>query len=130
MRTSIIGAGSFGTALSTVVSAHSEQVTIWGRDPNLVLAVNERHENPIYLSGTALPQHVRATTSLEEALSGAELVICATPSQVTREVIGKAREFLPDAVPLLAVAKGIENETLLTMTEVLEDCLPERYHPY
>jgi glycerol-3-phosphate dehydrogenase (NAD(P)+) len=130
MRTCIIGAGSFGTALSTVVSVHSERVTIWGRDPKLVLAVNEQHENPVYLSGVALPQKVRATTSLEEALSGSELVICATPSHVTREVIGKARDFLPHAVPLLTVAKGIENETLLTMTEVLEDCLPEEYHPY
>ena len=47
MRTCIIGAGSFGTALSTVASVHSEQVTIWGRDPKLVLAVNEQHENPV-----------------------------------------------------------------------------------
>src|SRR5258708_19948321 len=130
MRTCIIGAGYLVAAVSAVVSVHSEQVRIWGRDPKLVVAVNEQHENPVYLSGVALPQKVRATTSLEEALSGSELVICATPSHVTREVIGKARDFLPHAVPLLTVAKGIENETLLTMTEVLEDGLPEEYHPY
>ena len=130
MRACIIGSGSFGTALSTVASVHCEQVMLWGRDPGLVSAINERHENPVYLPGIPLPDRVRASADLEEALAGAELVVSATPSHVTREVIGRAVRFLPRSVPVLTVSKGIENETLLTMTEVLEDCLPEEYHPY
>jgi len=130
MRACIIGSGSFGTALSTVVSVHCEHVMLWGRDPDLVSAINERHENPLYLPGIPLQSRVRASTDLEEALAGAELVVSATPSQVTRQVISRAARFLPRGVPLLTVSKGIENDTLLTMTEVLEDCLPEEYHPY
>ena len=130
MRACIIGSGSFGTALSTVVSVHCDHVMLWGRDPGLVAEINERQENPLYLPGIPLPSGVRASADLEEALAGAELVISATPSQVTREVIGRAVRFLPRGVPLLTVSKGIENDTLLTMTEVLEDCLPEEYHPY
>src|SRR5262249_29717286 len=130
MRACIIGSGSFGTALSTVASVHCEQVMLWGRDPALVSAINERRENPVYLPGIQLPDRVRASTDLEEVLAGAELVVSATPSQVAREVIGRAARFLPRGVPLLTVSKGIENDTLLTMIEVLEDCLPEEYHPY
>jgi glycerol-3-phosphate dehydrogenase (NAD(P)+) len=57
-------------------------------------------------------------------------VVAATPSHATREVMGHALPFLPKGVPIITVAKGIENDTLLTMTEVLEDCLPDAYHPY
>ncbi len=130
MRACIIGSGSFGTALSTVLAAHCDQVRIWGRDEKLVAAINERKENPVYLPGISLPQSLSASTSLEEALSGCELVVSATPSHATREVTQRARPFLPKQVPLITVSKGIENDSLLTMTEVLEDSLPEEFHPY
>ncbi|HET9158232.1 MAG TPA: NAD(P)H-dependent glycerol-3-phosphate dehydrogenase, partial [Myxococcaceae bacterium] len=64
-----------------------------------------------------------------DALIDAELVVFATPSHATRDVAGKALPFLREHAPLVTVAKGIENETLLTMTQLLEDCLPEHYHP-
>jgi glycerol-3-phosphate dehydrogenase (NAD(P)+) len=73
---------------------------------------------------------VRATLELSEALEGAELVVLATPSHATRDIVSRALNHLPRHVPLLTVAKGIENESLLTMTELLEDCLPEEFHPY
>jgi glycerol-3-phosphate dehydrogenase (NAD(P)+) len=130
MRACIIGSGSFGTALSTVLAAHCDQVRIWGRDEKLVAAINERKENPVYLPGIPLPQSLSASTSLEEALSGCELVVSATPSHATREVIIRARPYLPKQIPLITVSKGIENDSLLTMTEVLEDSLPEEFHPY
>ncbi len=86
-------------------------------------------ENRTYLPGIPVSPRVRATVSLEEALAGAELVVFATPSHVMRDVVRKALPHLPEHVPLLTVAKGIENETLMTMTQLLEDCLPEKYHP-
>ncbi|MDQ3266890.1 MAG: NAD(P)-dependent glycerol-3-phosphate dehydrogenase [Myxococcota bacterium] len=126
----VIGSGSFGTALTSVLSSTSERVMIWGRDAELIAAINERHENPSYLPGIPLAANVRGTTSLEEALEHAELVVSATPSHATREVMRRAVPHLPKHVPIITVSKGIENETLLTMTELLEDCLPEEFHPY
>ena len=129
-RASVIGSGSFGTALANVLASTSEQVSLWGRDPELVVTLNERHENPDYLPGIPVAKNVKATSSLEEALFGTELAVCAIPSHAFREVMKGAVPYLPKHVPIVTVAKGIENETLLTMTELLEDCLPEDYHPY
>ncbi|XXF79393.1 NAD(P)-dependent glycerol-3-phosphate dehydrogenase [Myxococcaceae bacterium GXIMD 01537] len=130
MRGSVIGSGSFGTALANTLAQNCEEVRLWGREPDLVEAINARHENPTYLPGIPLSPRVRATSSLQEALEGSEMVVLATPSHATREVVLKALPHLPTHVPLMTVAKGIENDTLLTMTELLEDCLPEQYHPY
>lgn len=130
MRASVIGSGSFGTALANVLAVNCEHVGLWGRDAALAEALNTRHENATYLPGIPLSPRVRATTHLGEALEGAELVVLAAPSHATREVVAHALPHLPRHVPLVTVAKGIENETLLTMTELLEDCLPEEYHPY
>jgi glycerol-3-phosphate dehydrogenase (NAD(P)+) len=130
MRSSVIGSGSFGTALANTLAVNCEEVCLWGRDPALADAINTRHENPTYLPGIPLSPRVHATLNLEEALTGAELVILAMPSHATRDIVSRAVKHLPRHVPLITVAKGIENETLLTMTELLEDCLPEEFHPY
>ncbi|MCE9669421.1 NAD(P)-dependent glycerol-3-phosphate dehydrogenase [Myxococcus stipitatus] len=130
MRGSVIGSGSFGTALANVLAVNCEEVRLWGRESTVVDAINARHENPTYLPGIPISDRVRATRELEEALVGSELVVLATPSHATREVVARAKAFLPKHVPIVTVSKGIENETLLTMTELLEDCLPEEFHPY
>jgi glycerol-3-phosphate dehydrogenase (NAD(P)+) len=130
MRSCVIGSGSFGTALANTLAVNCEEVRLWGRDAALAEAINTRHENPTYLPGIPLSPRVRATVQLQEALEGAELVILATPSHATRDIVSRATAHLPRHVPLLTVAKGIENETLQTMTELLEDCLPEEFHPY
>ncbi len=130
MRSSVIGSGSFGTALANSLAVNCEEVRLWGRDAALAESINTRHENPTYLAGIPLSPRVRATLELAEALEGAELVVLATPSHATRDIVSRALPALPRHVPIVTVAKGIENETLLTMTELLEDCLPEEYHPY
>lgn len=130
MRSCVIGSGSFGTALANVLATTCDEVAIWGRDARLIEAINSKHENPNYLAGVPLSPKIRATGSLEEALRGSELVVSATPSQATREVMKRALPHLPKRVPIITVSKGIENGTLLTMTELLEDCLPEEFHPY
>ncbi|MBF5043614.1 NAD(P)-dependent glycerol-3-phosphate dehydrogenase [Aggregicoccus sp. 17bor-14] len=130
MRATVIGSGSFGTALANVLATNCSQVQMWAREPELVQAINTRHENPTYLPGIPIASNVRASHSLQEALAGADLVVAATPSHATRDVMGQALPHLPQGVPIITVAKGIENDTLLTMTEVLEDCLPDAYHPY
>ena len=125
----VYGAGSFGTAVATVLAGNFETVMLWGRDEALIKALNTQHENTNYLPGMKLPVNIVGTTSIEEAATGAELIVTATPSHATRELLGKALPFLPKHVPIVCVAKGIENETLMTMTELHEQCLPEEMHP-
>jgi glycerol-3-phosphate dehydrogenase (NAD(P)+) len=129
MRASVIGLGSFGTALANILASRCDEVRAWAREAAVVESINVGRENRAYLPGIAVSPRVRATLSLEEALAHSEMVVFATPSHATRDVVGRALHHLPLHVPLLTVAKGIENETLLTMTQLLEDCLPEQYHP-
>jgi glycerol-3-phosphate dehydrogenase (NAD(P)+) len=129
MRASVIGLGAFGTALANILASRCDEVRAWAREPTVVESINVGRENRAYLPGIPVSPRVRATLSLEEALAHTELVVFATPSHATRDVAKKALHHLPLHVPLLTVAKGIENETLLTMTQLLEDCLPDQYHP-
>jgi glycerol-3-phosphate dehydrogenase (NAD(P)+) len=130
MKASVIGAGSFGTAVATVLASNCTEVRLWGRDAEVAAAINSKHENPRYLPGIQLPPNLRAVTELEPLLEGTDLLVCALPSQATRESVQRALQHLPAGVPIVTGSKGIENETLLTMTEVLESCLPEERHPY
>jgi len=129
MRASVIGLGAFGTALANTLASRCDEVRAWARESKVVDSINGPRENKTYLPGIAVSPRIRATPSLEEALGGAELVVFATPSHATRDVLRNALPFLHEHVPLLTVAKGIENETLMTMTQLLEDCLPEAFHP-
>ncbi len=128
-KATVLGAGSFGTAMATVLSANFEDVALWARDAAQVEAINRTHQNAGYLPGLTLSERIAATTDLQQALSDAQIVIVGIPSQATRAVLAQAAPFMPRHVPVITIAKGIENDTLLTMTEVLEQCLPEDFHP-
>jgi len=130
MRSTVLGAGSWGTALSSVLASKGYPVTLWGRDQAVVDAVVTRHENPRYLPGIELPPSLGATTSLGRALEGAELLVLAVPSFAVRSVAIEAKHLVHAGVPIVSAAKGIESETLMTMNEVLEDVLPVAMHPY
>lgn len=130
MRCAVIGAGSFGTAMANVLAAQGFSARLWARDAALARAITERNENPAYLPGIPLAASLAATGDLAEALDGAELVVMATPAQAAREVLTKLKPHLPRAVPIVTLSKGIENGTLLTMTEVMEDILETQWHPY
>lgn len=127
-KATVLGAGSFGTAVAQVLAANFDEVVLWGRDGAMVETLNATHQNVSYLPGLPLSEKIRGSTDLAEAAAHAELVIVATPSQATRELLGRAHEVIPMGVPIVTVAKGIEVGTLCTMTEVLEQSLPERYH--
>src|SRR6267142_4866391 len=130
MRASVIGGGSWGTALAAVLGNNGYDVVIWSYEKDVALALAERHENPRYMPGLPLPEKVTGTHDLAQALAGAELVVAANPSHVTRAVMQQALPHLPKATPIVSATKGIENETLFTMHEVLEDVLPSELHPY
>ncbi len=128
MKATVLGAGSFGTAMASVLAANFSEVSMWARDLRLVENINAQRQNTAYLPGLTLSEQVAATADLSHALSGTALVVVAIPSQGTRSVMTVAAEFIPKDVPIVTVAKGIENDTLLTMTEVLQSCLPPRLH--
>lgn len=130
MRVGVVGAGAFGTAIAGLLAGREHKVRLWALEPEIVPAVNERHENPLYLAGIPLPASVEATANLGLAVHDAQMVVLAAPSHAQREVAVRLKPLLPPNIPIVTVAKGIENGTLLTMTEVLEDVFPVERHPY
>jgi len=128
-KVTVIGSGAWGTALGHLMAQQGAQVNAWAFEPEVVEEINVHHENRTFLPGFPLPESYRATHSLQEALQGAELVLIVCPSHVMRAVMTSAAPYLPPEVPLVSATKGIENETLMTMSEVLEDVLPVAFHP-
>lgn len=118
-RTAVLGAGSWGTALAGHLATVGHDVTLWARDPALVRDITARRANAVYLPDVALPAAVQPTASLEEALTGAELVVCAVPSHGVRTVIRSAVAFVPPGVTVVSATKGLEPDTLLRISELL-----------
>ena len=129
MRSTVLGAGSWGTALGAVLAGKGFPVAIWDADGAPLETIAARHENVRYLPGIPLPEALRAEPDLERALDGAELVVIAVPSQAVRSVVVRALPNLRAGVPICTVAKGVEVDSLMTMSEVLEDVLPVDLHP-
>ncbi|HEX9291812.1 MAG TPA: NAD(P)H-dependent glycerol-3-phosphate dehydrogenase [Anaeromyxobacteraceae bacterium] len=130
MRSTVLGAGSWGTALGATLASKGYPVTVWDKDVPVLDAIAQKHENARYLPGVQLPATLGATADIARALEGAELVVFAVPSQAVRKVAIEAKRLLHAGVPVCSVAKGIEVDTLMTMSEVLEDVLPVQMHPY
>jgi len=120
----VIGAGSWGTTLASICSRHGP-TAIWAREDEVVEDINERHANNLYLSGFRLPAALRATRSLQEAVGRCEVVVMAVPSPYFRAVLGQAAPYVQRGVPIVSVAKGFEPSTLLRMTEVIAEVIPE-----
>jgi len=121
----VIGGGSWGTALAKHLADKGFAVTMWCRRPEIAAAIGETHQNARYLPGIELPRTLRATADLEATLKRADLVLAVVPSHVTREVLAAAGPALPQGVPVVSCTKGIENGSLMLMSEVLQEALPE-----
>jgi glycerol-3-phosphate dehydrogenase (NAD(P)+) len=124
-RIAIIGGGAWGTALALVAARAGAEVTLWARDPAIVAGINERHENAVYLPGIPLDRAIAATSELQVALGGADAALLVVPAQFMRGVLGLAKPLLPRGLPLLLCAKGIETESLRTMSELLAETAPD-----
>lgn len=118
-RTAVLGAGSWGTALAGHLALVGHDVRLWARDPALVRDIAARRANAVYLPDVVLPAAVHPTASLEEALTGAELVVCAVPSHGVRTVMNAAVPFVPPGVTVVSATKGLETDTLLRISELL-----------
>jgi glycerol-3-phosphate dehydrogenase (NAD(P)+) len=130
MKVGVIGAGSWGTALAFLLADKGYDVTMWAYEQSCVDDINTQHQNVMYLPGSELPGTLSATTDLEQACRGKDLIVSVTPSHVTRRVLTEAAPYLPSSVPIVSATKGIENDSLYTISEVLQDVLPIKHHPY
>ena len=119
----VIGAGAWGTALGKVLADKGHPVRLWVRHEDQAIAIARDAENARYLPGVRLPRSLVPTSSLKEALEGASLVVLVVPSHALRETVSAARAYLPAGAVLVNATKGIENDTLMIMAEVVDDVL-------
>ncbi len=127
MKTTVVGGGSWGTALATVL-AKKGPVRLWARSKPIVDGINQSHRNPVYQTEIELTKNIKATTDLADSVADSELVCIVVPSHAMREVLSNLVLNLPSSIPIVSASKGIENDTLMTMDGVLKACLPMERH--
>lgn len=118
---SVIGAGSWGTTIAKLLGEKGYDTQLWAYETDLVEEINTKNENTKYLPGTALPKTIKATNSLEEAASNAEVIITAIPSQFLRNIAKKFSGYVKKDTIIVNLAKGIENDTYKRMSQVIQD---------
>jgi glycerol-3-phosphate dehydrogenase (NAD(P)+) len=125
----IMGAGGWGTALAITMARQGKDVRLWAYEPYLVETMIATRENPLYLPSIRVPESVRITHSMGDVLSGARIVILAVPSHVYRQVFDEMLPLLNAEMLFVSAAKGIENDTLMRMSQVLADVAKPRFTP-
>jgi len=125
MRIAVLGAGSWGTTLSILLAENSHQVSLWSYRKEDAERIRATRENPAFLPGVLIPPAVRVEDDLEASVEGAEMIVGAVPSQFLRSVVCRLKQLPTGGLTVVNVAKGVENHTLMTMSEMLHDTLPE-----
>ncbi len=126
MKISVIGAGSWGTAVSWLLGGKGHDIRLWAREEEIAQGINADHRNPVYLPDVVLNPTVFATHDMEQALVGADAVVMVTPSIGVRGSADAMKPFLPANTPVVVLSKGVEGGSNMLMTEVLEDVLSNR----
>jgi glycerol-3-phosphate dehydrogenase (NAD(P)+) len=119
----VVGSGGFGTCLAYLLARNGLEVRLWCRNPDLAQTLQNTRENTKYLPGVKLPLNVWITSSQQDAVQDAEVVVAAVPSQAMRETATEFKPHLAKGAKVLNVAKGIEHSTYSRMSEVLTDVL-------
>jgi glycerol-3-phosphate dehydrogenase (NAD(P)+) len=123
LQVGLLGGGSWGTTVGTLV-ARNAPVTLWARSAETVKEINSRHTNERYLPGARLAASLHATTSIEECVGSADVVVMGVPSHGMRDILRSLRPSLRAWVPVISLAKGLEPGTGLRMTQVISAELP------
>ncbi len=123
LRIGLLGGGSWGTTVGALV-ARNTKVVLWARDTATVEEINRHHTNEKYLPEARLPEDLKATTDIEDAVAGADVVVMGIPSQSFRGVLEDVSRCIRPWVPVVSLSKGLELDTRMRMTEVIEDVLP------
>ncbi|MBR4760763.1 MAG: NAD(P)H-dependent glycerol-3-phosphate dehydrogenase [Lachnospiraceae bacterium] len=124
-KTAVIGAGSWGTALSKVLAENGHEVTVWSILEDEIKMLDEKREHESKLPGVKLPQSIVYTTDLAMACQDKDLLVLAVPSPFTRSTAHSMKEYVKDGQLIVNVAKGIEDKTFLTLTEIIEEEIPQ-----
>lgn len=124
-KVSVIGAGSWGTAISKLLSTNGHEVTVWSIMEDEIQMLKTEHEHKLKLPGVALPESIEFTTDLESAIKGRDLLVLAVPSPFTRSTAHKMADFVEDGQIIVNVAKGIEESTLMILTDIIEQEIPQ-----
>ena len=121
----IIGAGSWGTALATVLANNNKQVQVWSIMEDEVAMLRENHEHLTKLPGVKLADSITFTTDMREAIEDKEMLVLAVPSVFTRSTAKTMAPYVKENQIIVCVAKGIEEDTLMTITDVVEQEIPQ-----
>jgi len=122
-KVAVIGAGTWGTTVATLV-CRKAPTTLWARSPQVAEDISTLHVNRRYLPDLALPRQLAATASLDEALTGADVVVVGVPSHGFRAVLASGAGVIAEGTPVLSLSKGVEQGSLKRMTEVVGELLP------
>lgn len=115
----ILGSGTWGIALARLLHRNGHDVTVWSRSPKKIENLSATRTHPA-LPGLVIPETVHFTCDLQTVASGKDILLFAVPSIAIRQTAESARPFIPDGQIIVDVAKGIEPDTLMTMTEVIQ----------
>jgi len=121
----VIGGGSWGTTLANLIAEGGHRVDLWAREEEVCAQINQERVNDTFLPGVKLSDNLRAFNEMERALKDKNLILMVVPSHVFREVLMSLRPFVRPEAVILSATKGIENETLMLMSEIAKEVLPE-----
>ncbi|EOQ88855.1 glycerol-3-phosphate dehydrogenase (NAD(+)) [Leptospira yanagawae serovar Saopaulo str. Sao Paulo = ATCC 700523] len=128
MKIGIIGAGSFGTALGSILADKGYDVTLWTRSEGQAHSINENHMNSKHMPDLVLPEKLRANTDLIQVVKDKDMIVSAPPSHALSGILKEIKDHIPPKVPIVSASKGIENESLRLVSEIFESELPGQYH--
>jgi len=123
-KIAVVGAGSWGTALATVLDRKGLKLNLWIREDELLETVEDTRENTMYLPGVKLGGNIRPTGDMEECIFGCEVIIFSVPSHVLRNVAGSIAPSIKRSQRIVNVAKGLDTGTLKRLSQVLQEALP------
>ena len=124
-KAGIIGAGSWGTALALLLHKNGHMVTVWSIDESEIEMLSGEREHKSKLPGVKIPEDMEFTTDMEKAISGKDFLVLAVPSAFTRVTARKMRPYITDGQIIVDVAKGIEETTLMTLSQQIEEEIPQ-----
>ncbi|MCE4047207.1 MULTISPECIES: NAD(P)H-dependent glycerol-3-phosphate dehydrogenase [Bacillaceae] len=125
-KIAMIGAGSWGTALALVLADNGHTVHLWGKNGQDIEEINKNHVNKRYLPDIKLSENIIGYTSMQESLKDVHYIVLSVPTKAMREVIQQIIPFLDEPKTFIHVSKGIEPGTLLRISEIMEEEIPER----
>ncbi len=126
-RIAVIGAGSWGTTLAILLAERDNEIRLWVYEKDLLKAIKGKRENSLYLPGYILPENINPTGDLRGAVESCDIIVSVVPSHAVRDIFEHLKDYMPD-IPVVSATKGIDVETLQTVSQILNDILSPSVH--